>query len=208
MSVAKIYSAQATLLDAQLIDIQVDLSKGLHSFSIVGLADKSVDESKDRVSSAIKNSGWKSPKNKNQKVVVSLAPADIKKEGPIFDLPIAIAYLISAGEIEAETEKRIFIGELSLDGELRGVKGVLPIVQKVKKSGFKEIFLPLENADEASVISGIKIYGAETLLDVVKHVNTKNIDEEEKKFESKPLKPYISKNKKQKRKKSNLISQI
>ena len=95
MAVSKIYSAQTTLLSAQIIDIEVDLSKGLHSFSVVGLADKSVDESKDRVGAAIKNTGFKSPKNKNQKVVVSLAPADIKKEGPLFDLPIAIAYLFS-----------------------------------------------------------------------------------------------------------------
>ena len=84
MSVSKIYSAQATLLNAQIIDIEVDLSRGLHSFSVVGLADKSVDESKDRVSAAIKNSGWKSPKNKNQKVVVSLAPADVKKLSDIY----------------------------------------------------------------------------------------------------------------------------
>ena len=103
MALAKIYSAQANLLSAQIIDVEVDLSKGLHSFSIVGLADKSVDESKDRVSAAIKNSGWKSPKNKNQKVVVSLAPADLKKEGPLFDLPVAVAYLLAAEEIKAET---------------------------------------------------------------------------------------------------------
>lgn len=172
MSVSKIYAGQTTLLNAQIIDIQVDLSRGLHSFSIVGLADKSVDESKDRVSAAIKNSGFKSPKNKNQKVVVSLAPADVKKEGPLFDLPIALGYLIASEDIKAETEKRIFIGELSLDGKLRGIKGALPITQKAKKEGFKEIFLPKENAEEASSIEGIKVYGAETLLEVIGHINT------------------------------------
>src|SRR4051812_15577914 len=149
MSVSRLYSAQATLLKAQIIDIEVDLSRGLHSFSIVGLADKSVDESKDRVSAAIKNSGWKSPKNKNQKVVVSLAPADVKKEGPLFDLPIALGYLLAAEEIEADIEKKLFIGELSLDGKLRAIKGALPITQMAKKKGFTEIFLPKENADEA-----------------------------------------------------------
>src|SRR3989344_4974052 len=153
MAVSKIYSAQATLLSAQIIDIEVDLSRGFHSFSVVGLADKSVDESKDRVSAAIKNSGWKSPKNKNQKVVVSLAPADVKKEGPLFDLPIALGYLLASEDIKAETKNRIFIGELSLDGELRGIKGALPITQKAKKEGFTEIFLPKENAEEASSIS-------------------------------------------------------
>lgn len=194
--VAKIYSAQATLLKAQLIDIEVDLSRGLHSFSIVGLADKSVDESKDRVSSAIKNSGWKSPKNKNQKVVVSLAPADLKKEGPIFDLPIAIAYLLATEDIKAETEGRLFVGELSLDGKLRPIKGVLPITQKAKLLGFKEIFVPLENAEEASNISDIKVFGAETLLDVVKHINTKDIVFGDEVVENTKIPEYKSKKKK------------
>ena len=176
--VSKIYSAQATLLQAQIIDIEVDLTKGLHAFSVVGLADKSVDESKDRVSAAIKNSGWKSPKNKNQKVVVSLAPADVKKEGPIFDLPIALGYLLSSGDIKADTKGRIFIGELSLDGELRPIKGALPVTQKAKKEGFKEIFLPKENAEEASVIEGITVYAASSLLEVIQHIITKEILDE------------------------------
>lgn len=189
--VAKIYSSQATLLSAQIIDLEVDLSRGLHSFSIVGLGDKSVDEAKDRVSSAIKNSGWKSPKNKNQKVVVALAPADVKKEGPIFDLPIALAYLIASDDIKADTEKRLFIGELSLDGKLRPVKGVLPIAQKAKKEGFKEIFLPMENVEEAGNIEGIDVYGAENLLDVVRHINTKEIPDDI--FSKKELGVYVKK---------------
>lgn len=196
MSVSKIYSAQTTLLNAQIIDIEVDLSKGLHSFSIVGLADKSVDESKDRVSAAIKNSGWKSPKNKNQKVVVSLAPADVKKEGPLFDLPIAIGYLLAQEEIKAETEKKLFIGELSLDGKLRPIKGALPITQKAKKEGFREIFLPIENAEEAGSIAGIKIYGAETLLEVVQHINIKKFEDEEKIIPHINIPEYKSKKKK------------
>lgn len=200
MAVSKIYSAQATLLKAQIIDIEVDLSNGLHSFSIVGLADKAVDESKDRVSSAIKNSGWKSPKNKNQKVVVSLAPADLKKEGPIYDLPIAVAYLLASGEIKTETKKRLFVGELSLDGGLRAIKGVLPITQKAKEEGFEEIFLPIDNAEEASNVAGIKIFGAKTLLDVVKHINTKEIDFQEEttgeSLENQKIKSYKQSKKK------------
>jgi magnesium chelatase family protein len=195
MAVSKIYSAQATLLSAQLIDIEVDLSRGLHSFSIVGLANKSVDESKDRVSAAIKNSGWKSPKNKNQKVVVSLAPADVKKEGPLFDLPIALAYLLATGDIEAETGKRLFIGELSLDGKLRGVKGALPITQMAKKEGFTEIFLPKENVEEAGNIEGIKVFGAETLLEVIGHINTKEFSGEETPIPSVQIQPFKSKKK-------------
>ncbi len=186
MSVSKIYSAQTTHLTAQIIDIEVDLSKGLHAFSIVGLADKSVDESKDRVGAAIKNTGFKSPKNKNQKIVVSLAPADVKKEGPIFDLPIAIGYLLASEDIKANTEGRIFVGELSLDGELRSIKGALPIAQKAKKEGFTEIFLPKENAEEAVCIEGITIYGAESLLEVLQHINTKKMDPDD------PDKTYIA----------------
>ena len=192
MAVSKIYSAQATLLSAQIIDLEVDLSRGLHSFSIVGLGDKSVDEAKDRVSSAIKNSGWKSPKNKNHKVVVSLAPANVKKECPIFDLPIALAYLIASEDIKAETEKRLFIGELSLDGKLRPVSGVLPITQKAKKAGFKEIFLPIENAEEAANIEGIDVYGVESLLELVRHINTKEIPDDN--FSKKEI-PVYQKNK-------------
>ncbi len=179
MSVSKIYSAQTTLLQAQIIDIEVDLSKGLHSFSIVGLANKSVDESKDRVSAAIKNSGFKSPKNKNQKVVVSLAPADIKKEGPLFDLPIAIGYLLASGDIKADCKKSLFVGELSLDGELRQIKGALPITQKAKEAGFKEIYVPSDNAEEASTISGIIVYGVRTLTEIIQHINTKHSEQEE-----------------------------
>ncbi|MEI6843292.1 MAG: YifB family Mg chelatase-like AAA ATPase [bacterium] len=199
MAVSKIYSAQTTLLNAQIIDIEIDLSKGLHSFSIVGLADTSVNESKDRVGAAIKNSGFKSPKNKNQKIVVSLAPADIKKEGPLFDLPIAVGYLLASEDIKAETEDRIFVGELSLDGELRPIKGALPITQKAKKDGFTEIFLPLQNAEEASYIEGITVYGAKNLLEVLQHINTKKMDEtnEEKVFvEHKEIIPYKSVKKK------------
>ncbi len=193
MAVSKIYSAQATLLSAQIIDLEVDLSRGLHSFSIVGLGDKSVDEAKDRVSSAIKNSGWKSPKNKNQKVVVSLAPADVKKEGPIFDLPIALAYLVASEDVKAETEGRLFIGELSLDGKLRPVKGVLPITQKALREGFTEIFLPTQNAEEASNIEGIKVFGADSLLDIVKHINTR--ETEDPIFSSKQIAEYKKENK-------------
>lgn len=191
MSVAKVKSCQTNLLDAQIIDVEVDLSKGLHSFSIVGLANKSVEESKDRVSASIKNSGFKSPKNKNQKVVVSLAPADVKKEGPLFDLPIAIGYLIASGEIKADTNKRLFVGELSLDGKLRPIKGALPITRKAKKEGFKEIFLPKENADEASTIEGIDVLGAETLLEILGHINTKEQKDDENTIPKKLIDPHI-----------------
>ena len=119
MSFAKVYSAETSLLDAHIIDVEVDLSRGLHSFSLVGLPGKAVDESKDRVSAAIKNTGFTSPKQHNQKIVVSLAPAELKKEGPLFDVAIALGYLLAQNEISFEPDKKLFIGELSLDGIVR-----------------------------------------------------------------------------------------
>src|SRR5665811_1155699 len=158
MNFAKVYSAQVNLLSGAIVSVEVDLSRGLHSFSVVGLPDKAVDESKDRVSGAIKNSGFKSPKAKNQKIVVSLSPADLKKEGPFFDLAFAIAYLLSAEEIKFNSEKKIFLGELGLDGALRSIRGALPLVQEAKRMGFEEIYLPKENAAEAALINGIAVY--------------------------------------------------
>ncbi|MCK5591843.1 MAG: magnesium chelatase, partial [Candidatus Pacebacteria bacterium] len=117
MGFSRIHSAQTTGLRSSIIDIEVDISKGLHSFTVVGLPDKAVEESRDRVGSALKNSNFTSPKHTNQKVVVSLAPADIKKEGPLFDLPISLAYLLATGDISFNVKDKLFFGELSLDGK-------------------------------------------------------------------------------------------
>ena len=171
MSFSRIYSAQTHLLKGKIVTIEVDITKNtLHSFTLVGLPDKAVDESKDRMSSALKNSGFDSPKNQNQKIVISLSPADLKKEGPYFDLGIALAYLLSAEEINFDGEGRIFLGELSLNGELRPIKGALPLTEVAKKLGYKEIFLPIENASEAALVEGITIYGAKNLREVIDHI--------------------------------------
>ena len=176
MSFAKTSSAQTVGLGAKIIDVEIDLSKGLHSFTIVGLPDKGVEESRDRVSASIKNTGFTSPKSLNQKVVVSLAPADLKKEGPIFDVAISMAYLLAKDEIKFNPQKILFLGELSLDGNLRRVNGVLPIIAEAKNNGFTEVFLPKENAREAALVSDIKIYGAKNLKEIIEHLNTKEID--------------------------------
>lgn len=174
---AKAYSAQTTLLSAKIIDIEIDISRNtLQAFTVVGLPDKAVEESRDRVSAAIKNSGFTSPKNKNEKTVVSLAPADLKKEGPVFDLSIAVAYLLASGEIVFNPNEKLFLGELSLDGRLRPIKGILPIVIDAKKRGFKEVFLPKENAQEGALIEGITIFGAHTLTEVIEHLD-ENLEE-------------------------------
>ncbi len=171
MSFAKVYSAQVNLLAGAIVTVEVDLSRGLHAFNVVGLPDKAVDESKDRVNGAIKNSGYKSPKAQNQKITVSLSPADLKKEGPFFDLAIAMSYMLAAGEIKFNSEKKIFLGELGLDGTLRRIRGALPLAQEAKKKGFEELYLPLENAEEAALVDGIRVFGAKNLKEVVEHVD-------------------------------------
>jgi len=185
MSFAKVFSGQNVLLKAKIIGIEIDLSKGLNAFSIVGLPDKAVEESKDRVAAAIKNSGFTSPKTKNQKVIVSLAPADLKKEGPAFDLGIALGYLLASEEIRFSPKNKLFLGELSLDGRLCPLKGILPLVDEAKKKGFDEIYLPKDNALEAALIGDIKIYGANTLKEVIDHLNEKKDRKIEEKGETK-----------------------
>ncbi len=171
MSFARTFSAQTHLLKGKIVTVEVDITKNtLHAFTLVGLPDKAVDESKDRMSSALKNSGFTSPKNQNQKIVISLSPADLKKEGPYFDLAIALTYLLSSGEMDFDINGRIFLGELSLNGELQPIKGALPLTQEAKARGFKEIFLPEQNAREAALVDGITIYGAKTLKEVVDHI--------------------------------------
>lgn len=174
MQFSKIYSAQTIGLTAHIIDVEVDLSRGLHAFSLVGLPSTSVDESRDRVSAAIKNSGFTSPKQKNQKIVIALAPAELKKEGSHYDLAIALAYLGAGNEIDFDPTGKLFLGELSLDGKLRPIRGVLLLVQAARQAGFTEIFLPHENADEATLVVGLTVYGAQTLTDIIEHFNKEN----------------------------------
>src|SRR3989344_2584044 len=175
MSFSRVYSAQTHLLKGKIVTIEVDITKKtLHAFTLVGLPDKAVDESKDRMSSALKNSGFKSPKNQNQKIVISLSPADLKKEGPYFDLAIALAYLLSGEEIDFDPKGKIFLGELALNGELQPIKGVLPLTEQAVRQGFKEIFVPVENAPEAALVGGITIYGAKNLKEVINHISKTN----------------------------------
>lgn len=170
MGFAKLTSAQPTLLGANMITVEADLAKGLHAFTIVGLPDKAVEESRDRVSAAIKNSGWKSPKQRNQKITIALAPADLKKSGPIYDLPIALCYLLAAGDIRFNPDGRLFIGELALNGEVRQVDGALAIAVAAQKQGVRELYVPKENAKEAALIDGITVYAVESLKQIVSHL--------------------------------------
>ncbi|MCU0678594.1 MAG: YifB family Mg chelatase-like AAA ATPase [Candidatus Pacebacteria bacterium] len=173
MSIARVTTIQPTVNGGQVVTIEADISRGLHAFAIVGLAGKAIEEAKDRVSSAIKYSGYPAPKAQNYKIVMSLAPADIKKEGPLFDLPLAIAYLIALEEILIDDTRRVLVGELGLDGTLRPIRGVINIVSAAKAAGFTEVIVPLQNAVEAACIDDISIYGATDLGAVVKHVTKK-----------------------------------
>jgi magnesium chelatase family protein len=190
MQYAKVYGAQTSLLTPHLVSIETDLSRGLHAFTLVGLPDKAVEESRDRVAAAIKHSGFDSPKSRNQKIVISLAPADLKKEGPLFDLPIAISYLLAADDVRFDPEPYLFIGELSLDGHLRAVRGILPLVAGAKAQGKRAVFVPKDNEKEAALVPGITVYGAETLREILEHLDTKKKNTEEGK-EIKRLTPAV-----------------
>lgn len=172
MKFSKLYSAQPHNLSGSIVSVEIDISTGMHSFSIVGMASKAVDESKDRVNSALKNAGYGAPKSKNEKLVISLAPAELKKDGAYYDLAIALGYLLSAGEIDFDSEKKLFLGELSLDGTVKSVRGILPIIQAAKENGFGEVFVPVDNAVEAALVDGITIYPVKNLLEVIDHLDT------------------------------------
>ena len=180
---SKVFSAAICGLDAQIIEVEVDCSYGLRYFNIVGLPDKSVEEARERVGSAIKSIKLSSPQQKPLRVLVNLAPADLKKEGSLYDLPIALGFLLASKQTNFNPEQRIFMGELSLDGKLRPIKGALSVAL-MAQGKFSEIILPKDNAAEAAIIlsdkpdqkinkfvpNGIKIIGAETLSEVLAHI--------------------------------------
>ena len=156
-------------LDGYPIEVQVDVSGGLPCFEIVGLPDTSIREAKERVKAAIKNSGYEL---QSRKIIVNLAPADTKKEGSHLDLPIAIAILLNIEEIEQQNlSSTIIIGELSLDGKINKINGVLPICIEARKSGIKRIIVPYENSNEAAIVEGIDIIGVKNLREVADYLN-------------------------------------
>lgn len=165
--ISKVTTATVIGLEAYKIEVETDIVNSLPGVSIVGLPDASVNESRERVRSAIKNSGYFFP---NQKVVINLAPAEIKKEGAIFDLSMAVGILTRDKIISQEKiTEYAFLGELSLDGNLRGIKGVFPLVLGLKQAGVKAVIVPFENVEEAALANDIEVYGAKSLIDVVNH---------------------------------------
>ena len=162
---SKVKSFALLGLEGILIDVEIDINKGLSSYDIVGLPDVAVKESKERVRSAIKNSGFTFPTNK---ITVNLAPANVKKAGPMFDLPVAVAILSSSSQlISTKLKDFIVVGELGLDGKVKPVQGVLPILISAKNLGYTKFIVPKANEKEASYIEGIDVYAFESLTDIV-----------------------------------------
>ena len=175
---SKVFSAALIGLEAQPIEVEVDMFPGqLPSFNIVGLPDTAVSESKERVSSAIRNTGGSPPLHSNRKVIVNLAPADIKKEGSVYDLPIAVGYLIASNQLTLKNtavSKTLFIGELSLEGKLRPAYGILPVALMAKTLGFNALFVPKENAAEAALVKNIEVFPVESLEQIIQHLEETN----------------------------------
>ncbi|MGB8352782.1 MAG: YifB family Mg chelatase-like AAA ATPase [Chthoniobacteraceae bacterium] len=160
---AKVYSAAVYGVDAFEVEIEVNAGGGLPNIIIVGLPDAAVKESRDRVTTAIQNSGYHWP---HGRTTINLAPADVKKEGPSFDLPIALGMIAAGEDLDlAGANEYCFVGELALTGAVRSVKGVLPIALEARRSGKKAIFVPEANAKEAAVVEGIEVYGVRSLRD-------------------------------------------
>lgn len=154
-------------IDGFLVEVEADLSQGLPGFDVVGLPDTAVRESRDRVRAALKNAGFTYPVSR---ITVNLAPADVKKEGSVYDLPLFLALLIASGQLKAHLDDAAFLGELSLQGALRPVRGVLPMVIAARSAGLRRVFLPAENGPEAAVVDGIEVYAVKTVAELLAHL--------------------------------------
>ncbi|QQG38063.1 MAG: ATP-binding protein [Candidatus Kaiserbacteria bacterium] len=165
---ARVFGAQPALPKATIVSVECDIVKGLHAFAIVGLPDKSVEEAKDRLAAAIKNTNdLESPKKSNKKIVLSLAPAALKKEGAAFDLPLALSFLLASEQAAFDPAGKVFAGELALDGTIRPILGTLSIASEARDRGFTDLFMPEENAAEASLISGLRVHPVASLEDAL-----------------------------------------
>ena len=176
---AKVSSCAIIGLDGQIVEVEVDISQGVPRFDIVGLGDTAVQEAKERVRSAIRNSGHSFP---NQRITVNLAPADLRKEGPSYDLPIAVGILISSGQVPEPVTNSVFLGELSLEGRVRHTQGVLPMVGLARERGFQTVYVPEIDAAEASLIEWTDVVPVPNLVHLAAHM--RGFD---------PIEPFVSK---------------
>lgn len=154
-------------LNSYMLEIEADVSGGLPAFDVVGLPDTAVKESRDRVRAAIKNCGYKFPTGR---ITVNLAPADKKKEGAVYDLPILISILLASDQLKADTKNCVFLGEVSLDGQVRAINGILAMVITAKQNGINDIFIPYDNATEGAAVEGINVYGVKNVKELIDHL--------------------------------------
>lgn len=198
---SKVYSGALEGLEARIIEVETAVNKGLRAFSVVGLADTAIKEAKERVGAAIKSSGLVPPQNQTKRILVNLAPADLKKEGSSYDLPIALGYLLADNQIQFNPNKKMILGELALNGNLKPLKGALCFALLAQEMGLEEILLPKANAEEAGLSkilknnSNLKIIGANNLLEAINHLQgIKELIEEKvniANFKKQNLKPMI-----------------
>ena len=177
MPLAKVLSCAVLGLDGELVEVEVDVGKGKVIFQVVGLPDAAVQEARERVRSAIKNSGFEFP---IRRLIVNLAPADLRKEGPAYDLPIAVGVLLATQQAFADVAKTVFLGELSLDGQVRHAHGVLPMVGLAKARGIETVYVPEHDAQEASLIDGVRVIPVRTLGQLMAHLTGER-----------PIEPYV-----------------
>ncbi|MGB9723638.1 MAG: magnesium chelatase domain-containing protein, partial [Chloroflexia bacterium] len=174
---ARVTSCAVVGLEGALVQVEVDVSNGVPSFSVVGLPDTAVQEARERVRAGVRNSGALFPGNK--KVTVNLAPADLRKEGPAYDLPMALGVCIATGQVTSDLEGALVVGELSLDGTVRHTNGVLPMVSVAREHGLKRVYVPEEDAAEAALVEGLEVYPVRSLAALLDHL--KGVS---------PLRPY------------------
>ncbi|HEX5479454.1 MAG TPA: YifB family Mg chelatase-like AAA ATPase [Dehalococcoidia bacterium] len=169
MALSKVLSCAVVGLEGEIVECEVDVSRrGLNGLAMVGLPDTAVKEAKDRVESAIKNSGFRFP---NGRIVVNLAPADLRKEGPTYDLPIAIGIMVAAGEVIADIADAVFLGELSLDGQVRHAQGILPMLALARERGIRTAYVPSVDAPEAALVPDMCVYAVDTLASLLNHLS-------------------------------------
>ena len=175
---AKVNSCAVVGLDGEIVEVEVDISRGIPAFAIVGLPDTAVVEAKERVRSAIRNCGHDFPQ---QRITVNLAPADLRKEGPAYDLPIAVGILIASGQVPQPQEEALFLGELSLDGHVRHTHGILPMVGLARERGFQAVYVPEADAEEASLMEHTQVFPVISLGHLAEHLRAMQ-----------PIAPFVS----------------
>lgn len=167
---ARLLCAQPTGIGASLVHVEADLTRGLHAFALIGLPSRAVEEARDRINAAIRHAGFAPPKASNRRIILSLSPADLRKEGSHYDLALALSYLVAAGELPAPSEPTLFSGELTLDGSIRRVRGLLPQLVRAAQEGIRTVFVPRGNCAEALLVPGLRVFAPASLGEVAEHL--------------------------------------